>query len=180
MICTSHASNVGSSVRYKLLAWKFELLSLSFLFHFYPLASVFGMQSIRRTEAGPSSIKSTSSHLDPLPASHPLSIKLRTVFDSTSSPSCFSEENQKALVEIEQRYAKTRPKAISRKNSQIGYIPVDTEKARNSLSRDAQDSLEESCLIFLNSLQVVDEVRALVEWFGIRSLSSPPCSLSGS
>lgn len=119
------------------------------------------MQSRRRTEAGPSSIPSTSSHLDPLPASHPLSIKLRSVFESTSSPSCFSEENQRALVEIEQRYAKSRPKAtnFSRKITQIDYIPVDTEKARKSLSKDAQDSLEESCLLFLNSLQVVDEVR---------------------
>jgi hypothetical protein len=111
-----------------------------------------------KAEAGPSTLQSTS-HLDPLPASHPLSLKLRAIFDSTAPSSSQSDSNQKALLEIEQRYAKARKEGSARKSAQgSSLVAIDTELARNSLSRDAQDLLEESCLGFLNSLQVVDEV----------------------
>jgi UDP-N-acetylglucosamine 2-epimerase len=117
------------------------------------------MMKSMKSEAGPSSLQSTS-HLDPLPASHPLSLKLRAIFDSTSSSSSQSEATRNALYEIEQRYSKEKRENSSRKtgSSSSSSTAVDTEAARNSLSRDAQDSLEESCLGFLTALQVVDEV----------------------
>lgn len=111
-----------------------------------------------KSEAGPSALLSTS-HLDPLPTSHPLSLKLRTIFDSTSASSSQSEATRSALYEIEQKYSREKKEIGTRKGgiSTSSLNAVDTEAARNRLSRDAQDSLEESCLGFLNSLQVVDE-----------------------
>lgn len=116
----------------------------------------FTLSSTMQMEAGPSSLRHSSSHLDPLPVSHPLSIKLRTIFDNTSNFSAQSENTRVALEEIEQRYAKERIRSIEEEYDEEETL-IDTEAARNNIAKDAQDSLEEAYSTFLGSLQIVDK-----------------------
>lgn len=110
-------------------------------------------------------LRQTASHLDPLPATHPLSIKLRTVFDSTSSFSSQPDATRRALQDIEERYAVPEGQTGRARGLPFDVgatAKVDTEKARSLLARDAQDALEDACFGFLDSLQVVDKVRVVI------------------
>ncbi|UZJ55326.1 hypothetical protein CBS101457_004646 [Exobasidium rhododendri] len=118
-------------------------------------------------EAGPS--RPSTSHLDPLPASHPLSKKLRVILESTANFTSTTDSNRRALQEIEERYEqrhleerKGRGRASLQRDQHHNFIEIDTERARNCLARDAQDSLEKACFGFLDSLQVVDNSLSII------------------
>jgi hypothetical protein len=117
---------------------------------------------------GEPSLRQSASYLDPLPATHPLSQKLRSIFESTATFASTSESNKNALLEIEERYKKhdveesRKKKSASTRRIRNAYSDdIDTERARNSLARDAQDSLEKACFGFLDSLEVVDDVSSV-------------------
>lgn len=120
--------------------------------------------------AGPSTQRRSSSRLDPLPSSHPLSLRIRSVFDSSSAfinsskntADADAEATRAALQEIEERYGQRKSKRknvkISEENGKSNgkIISVDTEKARKCVAQDAQDGLEKASQSYLDALSVVN------------------------
>lgn len=116
------------------------------------------MESLQQDQAGPSR-GDTSTKLDPLPSSHPLSLKLRSVFDHTSSLSPDSLKAEQALEDLEIKYRVVPVKKNEQSASRNGRLSrFDTDKARKFAATDAQDTLEEACSQYLSVLQDVDEV----------------------
>ncbi|MCO5586516.1 hypothetical protein L7F22_040456 [Adiantum nelumboides] len=101
------------------------------------------------TEAGPSRRRpGSSSHLDPLPATHPLSLKLRSIFDPRRSKETDPEAVKQALDGIEERYSR-RDDAKHKKHFDVAW-------ARTRVAKDAEDSVEDATLGYLDVLETVD------------------------
>lgn len=138
-----------------------------------------GGPSSRRPSAAAGATASgmTTSRLDPLPSTHPLSLKIRSVLDSSTAFSSDEKATQRALHELERRYTarEAQPRAKSTAGYQSGATKgeysqdgrarakgahIDTERARRRVDDDAQDALEEACQSYLAVLGRVDEAVA--------------------
>lgn len=112
-------------------------------------------------DPGGPSRRAAISRLDPLPSTHPLSVRVRSIFDASSSFSSNAEATRQALQELENRYGvrkQGRSRAgVASSSDKVGkIISVDTDRARQCVAQDGQDALEQACRSFLDALSVVD------------------------